>query len=145
MDEEELKLGQDIVLREKETFNDLITALPQKAQLGFSGLKEKFYQRNDAVLKELQKNEKQNGPLRLEYTCINATEKILVLGCNLGIIFIYNRILKAITKFTCEVKVFYNVFIHEVVFFLFACFLVKSFWIVLISVVSSEIIAIFRF
>ena len=106
-EEEELKLGQDIVLREKETLNDLLTALPQKAQLGFSGLKEKFYQRNDGVLKEVQKNEKQNGPLRLEYTCINATEKILVLGCNLGIIFIYNRILKAITKFTCEVKVFF--------------------------------------
>ena len=124
-EEEELKLGQDVVLREKETLNDLLAALPQKAQLGFSGLKEKFYQRNDAVLKEVQKNEKQNGPLRLEYTCINATEKILVIGCNLGIIFIYNRILKAITKFTCEVNVFCN-FFYEMAF-LFVCFLVNLF------------------
>ena len=122
-EEEELKLGQDVVLREKETLNDLLAALPQKAQLGFSGLKEKFYQRNDAVLKEVQKNEKQNGPLRLEYTCINATEKILVIGCNLGIIFIYNRILKAITKFTCEVNVF-AIFFMKWLFYLFVSWLI---------------------
>ena len=98
-------LGKDVVLREREVLNDLLDSLPQKAQLGFSGLKEKY--RGDKTLKKIINAARTNDALKVEYTCLDATDKFITLGCNLGIVFFYDRGKERLSRFICEVsKVF---------------------------------------
>ena len=98
-------LGEDVVLRERERLKDLLESLPSKAQLGFSGLKDKWNNRGDKGLKEMvTAAAKTNDPLVVEYTCLDVTPAIIVFGSNLGIVYLYDRKSGKLSRFVCEVK-----------------------------------------
>ena len=97
------QIGKDVVLREKEPQTRLVQLLPKKAQLGFSSLKEHFSQRNDSGMKRFLQNSKPHDPIKLEYTCIDATENFIALGCNFGILFFYDRNQGRLQRFVAEV------------------------------------------
>ena len=97
-------LGQDIVLREKDALQDLLRLLPRKAQLGFSSLREKWSGRSDKGLMKIITAAKTNDSLKVEYTCIDVNSDSITIGCNLGIVFMYNRNAKTLSRFICEVS-----------------------------------------
>ena len=97
-------LGEDVVLREREQLTDLLDLLPLRAQLGFSGLKEKWHKRGDKGLKDMiSAAAKTNDPLMVEYTCLDVTPKTIVFGSNLGIVYFYDRATRRLSKFVCDV------------------------------------------
>ena len=98
------QIGRDIVLREKEPETKLLQLLPKKAQLGFSSLKDYFSQRNESGVRRFLQNSKAHESVKLEYTCIDATEDFIVLGCNFGILFLYDRIQRRLCRFLSEVR-----------------------------------------
>ena len=98
-------LGEDVVLREREQLTDLLGLLPLRAQLGFSGLKEKWNNRGDKGLKDMiSAAAKTNDPLMVEYTCLDVTLKTIVFGSNLGIVYMYDRATRRLSKFVCDVS-----------------------------------------
>ena len=97
-------LGQDVVLREKDALKDLLRLLPRKAQLGFSGLKEKWSNRSDKSLMKIISAAKANDSLKVEYTCMDVNTSYITIGCNLGIVFMYNREANTLSRFICEVS-----------------------------------------
>lgn len=100
----DFQIGKDVVLKEKEPQTKLLQLLPKKAQLGFSALKEHFSQRNESGVKRFLPNSKPHDPIKLEYTCIDATEEFIALGCNFGILFLYDRKLGRLQRFIAEVR-----------------------------------------
>ena len=104
-DDETAILGEDVVLREREQLTELLDLLPLRAQLGFSGLKEKWNKRGDKGLKDMiSAAAKTNDPLMVEYTCLDVTSKTLVFGSNLGIVYLYDRATRRLSKFVCDVS-----------------------------------------
>jgi len=98
-------LGEDVVLKEREQLTDLLNQLPLKAQLGFSGLKDKWNNRGDKGLKDMiSAAAKTNDPLIVEYTCIDVTPKTIIFGSNLGVVYLYDRGTRKLSKFICEVS-----------------------------------------
>ena len=97
-------LGQDVVLRERDSLDDLLSQLPRKAQLGFSGLKEKWSGKSDKSLIKIISAAKGNEPLKVEYTCMDVDSDSITIGCNLGILFMYSRNSKTLSRFVCEVS-----------------------------------------
>lgn len=98
-------LGEDVVLRERERLTHLLELLPSKAQLGFSGLKDKWNNRGDKGLKQIvTAAAKTNDPLVVEYTCLDVTPATIVFGSNLGIVYVYDRRTSKLSKFVCEQK-----------------------------------------
>jgi len=81
------QIGRDVVLREEEPETKLLQLLPKKAQLGFSSLKDYFSQRNESGVRRFLQNSKAHESVKLEYTCIDVAEDIIVLGCSFGICF----------------------------------------------------------
>ena len=101
-------LGEDVVLREREQLSDLLHLLPLRAQLGFSGLKDKWNNRGDKGLKDMiSVAAKTNDPLMVEYTCLDVTSKSIVFGSNLGIVYMYDRATRRLSKFICDVSLFF--------------------------------------
>ena len=98
------QIGQDVVLKEKEPLTKLLQLLPKKAQLGFFSLKEYFSQKSEPGVKRFLQNSKPHDSVRLEYTCIDATEDFIVLGCNFGILFFYDRKQERLQRFITEVR-----------------------------------------
>ena len=102
-------IGRDIVLAELEPLSDLLSCLPHKAQFGPKnlvghvwdktrehGVKNLFH-----TLKErVQENTKS---LPIEYTCVDVSFDAIVLGTNLGIIFLYDRTCKRLSRLPSEV------------------------------------------
>ena len=110
-------LGQDIVLREKDALKDLLRLLPRKAQLGFSGLKEKWSNRGDTGLMKIIAAAKTNDSLRVEYTCIDVNNESITIGCNLGIVFMYSRDEKTLSRFICEVRIYHLIYYDNTFYF----------------------------
>ena len=98
------QIGRDVVLKEKEPQTRLLQLLPKKAQLGFSSLKEHFSQRNESGVKRFLQNSKPHDPIKLEYSCIDATVALIALGCNFGILFLYDRKDGRLQRFVTEVN-----------------------------------------
>ena len=101
-------VGRDVVLKETEILSDLLKILPHKAQLGFSSLKEQFSQRGDQGIKKFFQHTRPHDPRKLEYTCLDITDDLAVLGSNFGIVFFYDRRAKKLSRFICEVNVGYS-------------------------------------
>ena len=106
----EPQVGRDVVLKEKEAQSRLLQLLPTKAQLGFSSLKEHFLQKSDKGVKRFLQSSKPQDAIKLEYTCIDATEEFIALGCNFGILFFYDRKLGRLQRFVSEVRVLSSCF-----------------------------------
>ena len=104
------QIGRDVVLREEEPETKLLQLLPKKAQLGFSSLKDYFSQRNESGVRRFLQNSKAHESVKLEYTCIDVAEDIIVLGCSFGILFFYNRIQKRLCRFLSEVRPFFFIY-----------------------------------
>ena len=79
-----------------------------QAQLGFSGLKEKWGGKSEGKsLIKIISAAKGQEPLKVEYTCIDVDEESITIGCNLGILFMWSRRNKTLSRFVCEVRHFF--------------------------------------
>ncbi|XP_065660832.1 tectonin beta-propeller repeat-containing protein 2 [Hydra vulgaris] len=100
VENKELVLGQDVVLREKVPLKELLDLLPHKAQLGFTGLKDKW-SKNKSLKNIINRS---NDALKVQYTCLDVSNKSIVIGCNMGIVFLYTREEKKLSRLFCESK-----------------------------------------
>lgn len=102
-------IGRDIVLAEIEPLSDLLDSLPHKAQFGPKNLMGHVWERTKehgvknlfhALRERAQDNFKS---LTIEYTCLDVSFDAIVLGTNLGIILLYDRTCRRLSRLPSEV------------------------------------------
>lgn len=102
-------IGRDIVLAELEPLTDLLGSLPDKVQFGprnlvghvwdktkEHGVKNLFHALRDRAHDNFKS-------LKVEYTCLDTSFDAIVLGTNLGIIFLFDRTCKKLSRLPSEV------------------------------------------
>lgn len=102
-------IGRDIVLAELEPLTDLLASLPHKVQFGprnlvghvwdktkEHGVKNLFHALRDRAHDNFKS-------LKVEYTCLDTSFDAIVLGTNLGIIFLFDRTCKKLSRLPSEV------------------------------------------
>lgn len=108
-------IGRDVVLEELDTLSDLLSCLPQKAQYGARSLMEQVNKlrlnqhRGVSNIKNLiskvkEKAQENFRSVNIVYSCFDASHDVFVLGTNLGIIFLFDRIGKHLSKLVIEVR-----------------------------------------
>jgi len=102
-------IGRDIVLAELEPLSDLLDSLPHKVQFGPKNLMGHVWERTKehgvknlfhALRERAQDNFKS---LTIEYTCLDVSFDAIVLGTNLGIILLYDRTCRRLSRLPSEV------------------------------------------
>lgn len=102
-------IGRDIVLAELEPLGDLLDSLPHKVQFGPKNLMGHVWERTKehgvknlfhALREKAQENFKS---LTIEYTCVDVSFDAIVLGTNLGIILLYDRTCRRLSRLPSEV------------------------------------------
>ncbi|KAJ7374251.1 tectonin beta-propeller [Desmophyllum pertusum] len=101
-------IGRDIVLAELEPLSGLLSSLPHKVQFGprilmghvwektrEHGVKNLFH----SLRERAQDNFKSST---IEYTCVDVSFDAIVLGTSLGIIFLYDRTCKRLSRLPSE-------------------------------------------
>ena len=102
-------IGRDIVLGELEPLTDLLSSLPHKAQFGPKNLMGHVWDRTKEygvkkIFHTLRDRAHDNlKSLTIEYTCLDVSFDAVVLGTNLGIIFLYDRTCKKLSRLPSEV------------------------------------------
>ena len=107
----DLVIGKDVVLEEFEPLSDLLNCLPSKAQLGpksfvdqvkgFGLLKEYGVK---SLLTSLKEKAQDNlKAVKIDYTCFDVSYDVVVLGSNLGVVFLYDRTCKKLSRLSTEV------------------------------------------
>ena len=100
-------IGRDTVLAELEPLSDLLGSLPHKVQFGPKNLMGHVWERTkEHGVKNLfhaLRERTQDKSLTIEYTCLDVSFDAIVLGTNLGIIFLYDRTCKRLSRLPSEV------------------------------------------
>ena len=102
-------IGRDIVLEELEPLSNLLDRLPLKAQFGPKNLVGHVWEKTKEYgVKSLFSTLKEKAhdnfkSIKIEYTCFDVSFDAVVLGTNLGIIFLYDRTCKSLSRLPSEV------------------------------------------
>ena len=105
-------IGRDIVLSELEPLKDILSCLPYKAQYGTKNLMGHVWDRTKGhgvknLFNALKERAHDNfKSFTIEYTCLDVSFDAIVLGTNLGAIFLYDRTCKRLSKLPSEVSFF---------------------------------------
>lgn len=107
-------IGRDVVLAELELMSELLDSLPHKAQFGRKNLMGHVWDKaKEHGMKNLfhsLKERAQENPktLTVEYTCLDVSYDAIVLGTNVGVIFLYDRTCRRLSRVPSEVCVSLN-------------------------------------
>ena len=102
-------IGRDIVLAELEPLSDLLSSLPHKAQYGSKNLMGHVWDRTKErgvknLFSALRERAHDNfKSLTVEYTCLDVSFDAIVLGTNLGVIFLYDQTCRRLSRLPSEV------------------------------------------
>lgn len=105
-------IGRDIVLSELEPLKDILSCLPYKAQYGTKNLMGHVWDRTKEhgvknLFNALRERAHDNfKSFTIEYTCFDVSFDAIVLGTNLGAIFLYDKTCKRLSKLPSEVSFF---------------------------------------
>lgn len=107
-------IGRDVVLAELELMSELLDSLPHKAQFGRKNLMGHVWDKaKEHGMKNLfhsLRERAQENPktLTVEYTCLDVSYDAIVLGTNVGVIFLYDRTCRRLSRVPSEVCVSLN-------------------------------------
>ena len=102
-------IGRDTVLAELEPLSELLDSLPHKVQFGARNLMGHVWEKTKehgvknlfhALRESAQDNFKS---LTIEYTCLDVSFDAIVLGTNLGIVLLYDRTCRRLSRLPSEV------------------------------------------
>ena len=102
-------IGRDTVLAELEPLSDLLDSLPHKAQFGPKNLVGHVWDKTrehgvknlfNTLKERVQENTKS---IPIEYTCVDVSFDAIVLGTNIGVIFLFDRTCKKLSRLPSEV------------------------------------------
>lgn len=102
-------IGRDIVIAELEPLNDLLCTLPHKAQFGPKNLMGHVWDRTKEhgvknLFHTLRERAHENfKSLTIQYTCLDVSFDAIVLGTNVGVIFLFDRTCKRLSRLPSEV------------------------------------------
>lgn len=105
-------------MAELEPLSDLLGSLPHKAQLGPKNLMGHVWDRTKEhgvknLFHTLRERAHDNfKSLTIEYTCLDVSFDAIVLGTNLGTIFLYDRTCKRLSRLPSEVKINSNIMLY---------------------------------
>ena len=106
-------IGRDVVLEEYDSVSDLLSCLPLKAQHGAKSLMGQVHklrlEHGVQGVKNLFSKVKETAQenlkyVKIEYNCFDASHDVVVLGTNLGVIFLFDRIRKHLSRLVIEVR-----------------------------------------
>ncbi|XP_032232870.2 tectonin beta-propeller repeat-containing protein 2-like [Nematostella vectensis] len=92
----DIVIGKDVILQEFEALHELLRVLPSRAQLGPKSFVGQVRDVKAHGMKYLLSSlkEKAHDNLRsfpINFTCFDVSHDAVLLGCNLGIVFFYDR------------------------------------------------------
>jgi len=102
-------IGRDVVLAELELMSELLDSLPHKAQFGRKNLMGHVWDKaKEQGMKNLfhsLRERAQENPktLTVDYTCLDVSYDAIVLGTNVGVIFLYDRTCRRLSRVPSEV------------------------------------------